>query len=186
MWRLSIIVVVVASRADAGPAPLVLPQVAPPIRIDGELDEVAWRSPARTGPFVDAAGAQAAPYCEARFLRDDNYLYLAMYAADEDIRSSDEFVVELSSSRGRSTFQFTARGKISPAIAGAHAAVDIDGSLDASDDDDEEWIVEAALPLASIPFARDASVTVRVSRCDTPKDHIKRCGAWSGSIVRRR
>jgi hypothetical protein len=186
MRGLSIVLAVVASRADAGPASLVLPQVAAAIQVDGELDEVAWRSPARTGPFVDANGAQAAPYSEARFLRDDNYLYLAMYAADEDIRSSDEFVVELSSPRGHSTVRFTAGGRISPAIAGARAAVDLDGKLDDSSDDDEEWVVEAALPLAAIPFARDGSLTVRVSRCDTPKDHIKRCGAWSGRIARRR
>jgi hypothetical protein len=107
---------------------LMLPQVAQPIAID----EIAWRSPARTGPFTDAAGALAAPYSDARFLRDDRFLYLALHAADEDIRSTDEFVVKL----GRTTYHFTAAGT---PIKGVRLAVDRDGPLDAPADDDEEW-----------------------------------------------
>src|SRR2546430_17249992 len=147
MWALAIVA-------------LVLPQVAGPILCDGELDELAWRTPARTGPFVDASGAQAAPYSDARFLRDDRYLYLALYAADEDIRAGDEFVVEL----GRTTLHFTAAGVLRPAIAGAHVAVDLDGSLDDPANDDEEWVVEAAIPLAAVPFAGNA-VPIKITRC---------------------
>jgi hypothetical protein len=42
--------------------------------------------------------------------------------------------------------------------------------------------VEAALPLAAIPFGRDGVVSVRISRCDTTKDGVKRCGAWAGKL----
>ena len=168
------------ARADREPS-LVIPQVVQPIHCDGELDEVAWRTPVRTGPFVDAKGGQAAPYSEARFLRDDKFLYLALYAADEDIRSTDEFVVEL----GRTTLHFSAAGKLSPAIAGAQVGVDLDGSLDDSTNDDEEWVVEAAVPLSALSFSRDGGLEARVSRCDTTKDGVKRCGSWKGRIIRR-
>ncbi len=154
---------------------LVIPQVAAPISIDGELDEVAWHSPARTGPFTDATGAIAAPYSEARFLRDDRNVYLALYAGDEDIRSTDAFVVELSSPRGHVTLRFSPKGP----------GTDVDGTVDMPADDDEEWLVEAAIPLAKIPFGPDGTVTASVSRCDVTKDHVRRCGSWRGTLVKR-
>jgi hypothetical protein len=164
---------------------LVLPQLGRPLAIDGELDEIAWRSPARTGAFVDPAGAQAAPYSDARFLRDDHDLYLALYAADEDIRSSDEFVVEMSSARGHATWHFSAAGKVVPA-PGVRVAIDRDGSLDDPSNDDEEWVVEAAIPLAAIPFGRDGKVRVTISRCDRTKDGVTRCGSWRGALATTR
>jgi hypothetical protein len=171
--------------ALAGIVVLVVPQVAAPIHVDGELDEVAWRTPARTGPFLDANGTQAAPYSDARLLRDDQFLYLALYAADEDIRSSDEFVVELSSPRGRTTLHFRPNGTLVPDIAHSTVMVDLDGSIDEPSNDDEEWVVEAAVPLASIPFGRNGVVNVRISRCDTTKDGKQHCGAWKGQLGRR-
>ncbi len=174
-----------STRTAASPPPLVVPQVAAAIHCDGELDEFAWRTPARTGAFVDATGGEAAPYSDARFLRDSRYLYLALYAADEDVRSSDEFVVELSSARGHETLHFTAAGALTPDIAGANVAVDLDGTRDEPSNDDEEWVVEGAVPLTAIPFGRDGTVSVHISRCDTTKDGNKRCGSWSGKLARR-
>jgi hypothetical protein len=48
-------------------------------------------------------------------------------------------MVTFSSPQGRATFHFTARGKLYPAVADAHVAVDTDGTLDDASDDDEEW-----------------------------------------------
>lgn len=174
-----------AVRAGGAPRAVVVPQVAAAIRCDGELDELAWRSPARTGPFLDDRGETAAPYSEARFLRDDRFLYVALYAADEDVEPGDEFTLELRSPRGHVTLHLGARGALAPAIAGAQHAVDLDGSLGDPSDDDEEWIVEAALPLAAIPFGADGTLDARVTRCDTTKDHVRRCGAWRGRLARR-
>ncbi len=180
--RAALLLVLVAAPAAAQPrAALVVPQVVAPIQCDGELDEVAWRTPARTGPFVDATGSQAAPYSDARFLRDGKYLYLALYAADEDIRSTDAFVVQL----GGKQFHFAAAGTVSPAISGAKVALDVDGSVDKPADDDEEWIIEAQIPLTAIPFGKDGTAKAAISRCDTTKDGVKRCGSWSGVIARR-
>lgn len=162
-------------------AKLVIPQVATPIQIDGELDEVAWRAPARTGQFVDAAGNLASPYSDARLLRDDQFLYVAFYAADEDIRSTDAFTVTFSGSR-TVTMRFAANGK---APNGTRIARDVDGSVDAPADDDEEWLLETAIPLAAIPFGADGSVDATFSRCDLTKDHVRRCGSWRGVIVKR-
>ena len=172
------------ARADSKSA-LVIPQVGAPLHCDGELDEVAWHTPARTGAFLDATGEMASPYSEARFLRDDKYLYVALYAADEDIRSTDAFVLDLGSSRGHMRIRFTAGGKLAPDLKGAKIAVDTDGSIDQSKNDDEEWVVEAALPLAEIPFASDGTVSARLERCDVTKDHVRRCGRWAGTIVKR-
>lgn len=176
---------VLAVAPAARPTALVIPQVAAQIRCDGELDEIAWRTPARTQPFLDATGGQAAPYSDARFLRDANFLYVALYAADEDIRGTDEFVVELGSAARRSTLHFSANGVLSPALPGAKIAVDVDGSVDEPSNDDEEWVVEAAIPLAAVPFARNGTVDVHISRCDVTKDRVRRCGEWKGTIARR-
>jgi hypothetical protein len=166
-------------------APLVVPQVGSAPRIDGELAETAWHSPARTGPFVDDKGETAAPYSEARFLRDDRFLYLGLYAADEDIRVDDEFVVELDAPKHHLAWHFTAGGKITPEIAGASAAADTDGTIGDPRDDDEEWAVEAAIPLSAVPFGADGAVAMRITRCDVTKDRVRRCGAWSGRLAIR-
>jgi hypothetical protein len=183
--RVTLVIVALVGLAHAAPAKLVVPYVGAAIRCDGELDEFAWRTPARTGGFVDARGEMAAPYSDARLLHDDRYLYLALYAADEDIRASDEFVVEIASPRARRTLHVTAAGVLTPAIAGSQIAVDVDGRIDDPTNDDEEWVIEAAIPLAQIPLGPDGSAVVRVSRCDVGKDRITRCASWRGAIAVR-
>src|SRR5262249_17408235 len=63
------------------------PQIGP-IKLDGELDEEDWTRAVRSGAFVDAAGVEGRPYSEARFLWDDEALYVALYAGDDDIRAT--------------------------------------------------------------------------------------------------
>jgi hypothetical protein len=67
--------------------------------------------------------------------------------------------------------------------SGIKVGVDRDGTLNDPKDEDEEWVVEAALPLRSLGLAPKAGslarVLVDISRCDTPKrTKDKRCGAW--------
>jgi hypothetical protein len=174
-----------AAATASMPAVLVMPHIAEPIHCDGELDEPAWKTPARTGPFSDRTGAQAAPYSEARFMVDDKRLYLALYAADEDIRSSDEFVIDVGAGGQKTSWHFRADGSLQPKIAGAQVAVDVDGSVNDPSNDDEEWVIEAAIPLAAVPFHKDGTVELQVARCDTTKDHVKRCGSWKGTLARR-
>jgi hypothetical protein len=134
-----------------------------PINLDGELDEPIWKGALRTGPFVNEVGQPAAPYSDARFVVGREFVFLGLYAADEDIRSDDVFEVEL----GGRTLRY------SPADRGPDVGVDMDGTLNDASDLDEEWVVEARVPRAGLPHG---DVPVHVRRCDTPKDGVRRCG----------
>ena len=57
------------------------------------------------------------------------------------------------------------------------------GTLDDPSNDDEEWVLELAIPLQATGFVPGVSQLVTVQRCDTPKDHIQRCGSWSGRVA---
>jgi hypothetical protein len=157
------------SKLDAvhlGPAPHTR------IALDGELDEPAWNAVAMRGVFA-AEGAQARPYSEIRILRDETHLFVALYAADEDIRSSDAFDVQA----GPLHAHLTAAGTATP--ASVRVAVDRDGTLDDSHDNDEEWVVESAMPLDELG---PAPITIAAERCDTTKSGEHRCGRWTGQI----
>ncbi len=77
------VVLVVATRAqNALPAPLSYDchRTKTPIRIDGKLDDPAWKRAKWTSDFVDIEGA-AKPTprfrTRAKMLWDDKYLYIA-------------------------------------------------------------------------------------------------------------
>lgn len=166
---------------DAPPAPPVplapgeVPAVREPIVIDGELHERDWNELARFGVFT-AGGGEARPYSQIRLLRDAQTLYVGLYAADQDIRSSDAFELAI----GTLKLSIDPRGLITPPIAGARAAADVDDTLDDPRDEDEEWVIEAAIPLAAVP---PGATTIHARRCDTPKDGHMRCGSWDGPLA---
>jgi hypothetical protein len=152
--------------------PLLEPPVQTRIALDGEWNEPAWRTVALRGVFV-ADGAQARPYSEIRLVRDETHLIAALYAADEDIRSDDAF--ELTA--GTLAARVTAAGDARPGTV--RAAVDTDGTLDEPHDDDEEWVVELAVPLAALG---PSPVTLRASRCDVTKSGARLCGSWQQDV----
>ena len=119
--------------------------------------------------FVDSSGAHSRPYSEISLLRDDQKLYIGLYAADEDIRSDELFAVKI----GALEFHALADGSITPAVPGLTSAIDRDGTLDDPSNDDEEWVIEISLPFVN--------GDVVAKRCDTPKDHIERCASASFS-----
>ena len=141
--------------------------------LDGELDEPAWNQRAIRGVFAGDDGAQARPYSEIRLLRDTSHLVVGLYAADEDIRSDDKFEV----TAGPLVATLYAGNRATP--ASVRLAVDHDGTLDDAHDDDEEWVVEAQLPLDAIG---PAPVAITASRCDRTKLGERRCGSWHGVI----
>ena len=51
------------------------------------------------------------------------------------------------------------------------------------DEDDEEWVVELAIPLELVQLRPGTHQAVRAARCDTPKDGVKRCGHWAASLT---
>jgi hypothetical protein len=156
-------------------APGEVPMVSAPVAIDGELHEPDWNTRARYAVFT-AEGREARPYSQIRLLRDARMLYLGLYAADQDIRSSDAFELAI----GTLVLSIDPRGRITPPIAGAKVAADVDETLDDPRDEDEEWVIEAAIPIAAIP---PGATTIHARRCDTPKDGIVRCGAWDGPLA---
>ncbi len=158
------------------PATFSIPRAPLPIKIDGELDEPAWTgNPARTGAFPPGK-----PYSDARMLSDDTTLYIALYAADEDIETRDDafrIVFDVNGTKHEI--------EVSPkcVVSGARVACDTDGTIDDPSDMDEEWVVEMALPLAAIGVERHVPFGLKMERCDTPKHEARTCTSWSQRAV---
>ena len=179
-----------ATAAPAIPATsarsLVVPTVDGAFALDGELGDGIWqRAVARTGPFLGANGEAGRPYSDARLAVVRDELVVALYAADEDVRATgpqrDVFRVTV----GNVTFEASATGELRGAPPGTRVGHDLDGTPDDPSDDDEEWVLELAIPLASLGLgsendARAVRVPFSVERCDTT-----RSGARSCSTVRR-
>lgn len=155
-----------------------VPRTTMIIRIDGDWGELDWAKRAMRGQFRGDDGQLARPSSEVRFLRDDHDLFVALYAADENIQSNDAFDLTI----GALSLHADATGHVTPTVPGVTAAVGYDeGTLDDPRDDDEEWVVELKIPLDTLS-ATGGQPAVRSSRCDTPKDGVKRCGSWSGTL----
>ena len=189
-----------------------VPHVSIAPTIDGELDEAAWlRAPARTGVFIGADGAAARPFSDARLLWDHKRLYLALYAADEDIRvakaaadgplwTGDAFGIVLVKADGTryvidvGPSGVVTDGKSAPGVtneidyawqSGAQVATDIDGTLDDPRDRDEEWVIEMSIPLASLGMEglSGERIGFGVRRCDTV-DKKRVCGSFGQPTTR--
>ena len=165
----------------------------------------------RTGHFVDARGQEAIPYSEARFMWDATNLYVYLYAADNDILAhvkqhdgpvwiDDAFALHIRPATADGgvgptySFDVNPAGTVTDARvapggkpdvsweSGIKLGVDLDGTLnDSTGQDDEEWVIEAAIPLASMGLAAAPGTRfyVDVGRCDTPRrTKERRCGAW--------
>ncbi|HUJ61102.1 MAG TPA: hypothetical protein VLX92_21510 [Kofleriaceae bacterium] len=175
---LALVVLSVAACKHAAPGALI-PHTTGPIKIDGEWDEPDWPKLALRGQFVGDDGKLARPSSEVRLLHDDTTLYVGLYAADENVQSSDAFQLEL----GGHSWTLSVLGTIAPPTPGAQVAVDRDATLDDPRDNDEEWKIELALPLAVTGLRPGEPAPLRASRCDVTKDGVKRCGAWSGAVT---
>jgi hypothetical protein len=159
---------------EAVPASPAIPRATSAIAIDAEIDTRDWTARAWRADFTTPDGELARPSSELRMLHDDTHVVIALYAADEDIRSSDAFEVSI----GTVALRFDAAGRATPKLDGVRTAIDRDGTLDDPGDDDEEWIVEAA-----IPYTAAGPLEIHASRCDVPKDGLQRCGSANGRFV---
>jgi hypothetical protein len=165
-----------ATPADE-PAPLAIPSATGPIKIDSEWDEPDWSKTALRGQFLGSDHQLSRPTSEVRFLRDASTLYVGLYAADDDIRSTDAFQLVI----GGLAIRLDATGKATPTLPGMKVAIDRDGTLDDPSNFDEEWLLEIAIPLAALPS--HGPTQVEASRCDTPKHSGPTCASWSGRIA---
>ena len=195
-----------AAAPPVSPIELHVPRAGMPIKLDGELDESAWDTAARTGPFVRGGDGQPArPYSEARITWRDATLYVGLYAADEDIRSSDTaasqpiaplddaFNLFFEGTTGARGLDVSASGSLfTRKIAGAGpwdalptAGHDADGTPNDPSDDDEEWVIEAAIPLRELGLRGEKGerFSFAARRCDTPKKQRRTCGAWGAAVA---
>ena len=154
-----------------------------PIEIDGRSDEVAWGQAPEIELRFDGLGNPVSPTrASAQFLWDGKNLYVAITAQDRDVSSTlshrdarlwEEDVLELfikpmESSSVYYEFQFsptnqifdaywvkrgTALDEATPWNSRLRVAVLVEGTLNQSEDDDQGWTVELALPLADLYHA---------------------------------
>ena len=172
------LVLVACHRKSAPPHTVIaVPVTHDTFTFDGELSEPDWNGLGDPKTFVDH-GAPARPFSQVRMLRDATNLYVGLYAADQDIKTTDAFEVSI----GSLSLSVNPLGVVTPAIPGVRAGHDLDGTLDQPADEDEEWVIELAVPLARIDGATPA---FHVRRCDTPKDGSVRCGTWDAQIQLR-
>ena len=137
-------------------------------------------------------------------LADRHHLYLLLYAADEDVRvpikpqpdqplgALDHFTVQIRRAADPAVLyrleiapnRTLYDARITDDHADAHWAshlvlgADLDGTFNNPKDEDEEWLIESALPLASLQAKPGDELLIGIERCDTPKDGVHSCGAW--------
>ena len=186
-----------------------MPHVHGSITLDGDTDDSGWRGPtARTGAFLGQDGVTPVhPHSEARIVWGDGFLYLNLYAADEDIRAvgtadalspaEDMFHLVFDDGTAQRIIDVNPLGTVADALGAAgaatppdyswnshlHASHELDGTPNRSDDNDEEWVLELAIPLESLGLEGKAGQRVGLSmrRCDTPHDGARICGSWGES-----
>ncbi len=188
------------SETDLAPAATLtsIPFIARELSLDAHDDDPAWHDSGWTGPFLDGDGSEPArPYSNARFLWSDTALYMSLYAADQDISSTagrapaDAFEVEIVAGAETRWLRFTPKGLVSaeksapagrlPLQHGIRTSIDVDGSIDdPQGEDDEEWVVFVAVPWRDLGVTPQAirDLQIHVKRCDTPKESPQRCGNW--------
>jgi hypothetical protein len=190
-----------APPPSAGPE-LVVPRATGVIALDGDLDEPAWAAAARTGAFT-MDGALARPYSDARLLWRGDVLYVALYAADEDIRASaaehdaplwthDAFQLSFRAAGAEHVLDVSPLGVVTDGVRAADGSIDYrweslakvgheaDGTVDVPGDDDEEWVLEMAIPLGSLGLEGRAGerVSFSVRRCDATRQVGRVCAGW--------
>jgi hypothetical protein len=195
-----------AASVARGDLVLGVPHAAGGITLDGDTDDPGWLrapGPARTGDFLFPDGKLARPYSEARIVWGGEYLYLALYASDEDIEShtdepdapiglDDAIRVVFTQGDVEYAIEVTPKAVITDSIrrgdgawdltwsSGAHASREIDGSINDPRHVDEEWAVEMAIPFASLGMRGEPGENIGLSlhRCDSPLRGPRVCEGW--------
>ncbi len=192
----------------SGGIELHVPHAAGSIALDGDMDDVGWLTKsARTGQFVTNTGADARPYSDARLVWGDGHLYVAVYAADQDIQSTftegdsplwleDAFRLTFTDGSFERTIDVSPLGVVTDAerplggafdyawASGTHVSRELDGTPNDARDDDEEWLLEMAIPLEALGLEGQPGerIAFTVRRCDTPKHAARVCAGWNGAV----
>jgi len=64
--------------------------------------------------------------------------------------------------------------------SGVHLSPELDGTINNSNDRDEEWVIEMAIPFESLGLRGVPGERIGLSmhRCDTPLDGKRSCGSF--------
>jgi hypothetical protein len=201
-----------AAREPSAPRASVelhVPRAPAPIAITGEVEgKAAWEADSgSTRNFADATGKGMVPYTEAKLRWTERTLYVLLYAGDLDLEGTvteadgalakdDSFHLELGDPAR--VIDVSVLGTVSDAIcsangacdaawtSGAVVAVDRDGTLNRTGDNDEEWVVEMAVPFDALAMPAAGPGTrlpLAVRRCDVGRDGPHACGGWRGELV---
>jgi hypothetical protein len=185
-----------------------IPKTASPIVINAEVEgKSVWESEQGcTQNLKDEAGQGMVPYTQAKLRWSEDRLYLLLYAGDLDLQGrvtepdgpvtkDDSFQLELGAPDVRK-ISVSVLGTVADALcsgAGAarscdsrwqsHAevAVDRDGTLNTLGDNDEEWVVEMAVPFASLGISRPQPgmrIPFSIRRCEVGQRGVRACGGW--------
>jgi hypothetical protein len=186
-----------------------VPHAKGSIVLDGDMDDPGWlRETARTNAFLGEDGVNPArPYSDARLAWGDGHLYVALYAADENILATqtksdeplwteDSFHLTFSDGANERVFDVSPLGTLTDGTrstnarpakpfdyawqSGAHVSKELDGTPNNPTDDDEEWVIEMAIPFEALGLKGEPGERVgfSVRRCDTPKRSKRACGSW--------
>jgi hypothetical protein len=194
-----------ASSRAIDPQSLHVPLALGAISVDGDTDDPGWLNTpvARTGPLQTDKGIDASPYSQIRLVWGEGYLYLALYAADEDIRAThaehdspvwldDSYHLTFTTKAGVYAIDLSPLGTTSDALkmadgkwdssweSGAHVSRELDGTMNRPDDNDEEWELEVAIPFDALGLrgVPGESFGFAASRCDTPHRSARTCASW--------
>ena len=139
--------------------------------VDGQMDAPVWLSAAATAPFIHEKLNRVVPHTEARAAWDPEALYLVLYVADADLRSSDQVTVAF---EGGGAIEVSPSGWVQCRFGGQNdctgvvAKLDLDGDADADKEEDEEWAVELKVPWKRLgPTGRPNQLSVNFSRLET-------------------
>ena len=167
-----------------------IPHLTGAITLDGDMDDPGWvrpPGPARTGEFLLQNGKPARPHTHGRLVWGGEYLYMAVLASDEDIKSDDAIHIVFSQGDVEYAIDVSPKAVITGSIRGVHASSEIDGTIDNPKNFDEEWSLELAIPFESIGMKgeRGENIGMSLSRCDTPKDGLRVCAGWGDAQADR-
>src|SRR5262245_46333926 len=150
-------------------------RISTPITVDGQLSEPVWSSGPKIGELVQRqprAGQPPTERTEVTLLRDDDHLYIGVYAYDSEpnrvvatqmardtgMQSDDQIEILLDTFRDQRTAFYFATN---PAGAFVDGLVFADGDLNTDWDaiwevrtsrTSEGWIAEFAIPFKSLSF----------------------------------
>jgi hypothetical protein len=194
-----------------------VPRVRDPVPINAETEgKRVWESEAGgTGIFKSPDGKGMVPYTEAKARWMPGTLFLLLYAGDLDLEGSvterdgptdrdDSFHIELGHEGHLYTIDVSVLGTLRDADCDlgsrwrgprcdlrwdsrAAVAVDRDGTLNQVGDNDEEWVVEMAIPLGPLGLAsahEGDRISFSVGRCEVGMRGRGPCGGFGTGKVR--